>query len=228
MKKHLQKGFSAVEGLLTIIALALVVFVGYYVWHTQKQTDKTLNTALQTSQNTVNKSSPALQKLSLASGSVTLNVPTGWDTVTAPTVAPATTACRYSAFESSSVVCQDAKLVMPSSFNKDPNSPFSAYVSVYSTTNADPQSWFNDDFGGGSPDSSDANDTVSTAKISGYSALYWEQKVSDSNGKYQDEHYILYSSGKIVYVYSRVLNNDSDYNKYLPNIKAIANSVKIQ
>lgn len=51
MKKS-QYGFSVIEGLLIIIALTLVVFVGYYVWHTQKQTDKTLNTAAQTSQNT--------------------------------------------------------------------------------------------------------------------------------------------------------------------------------
>lgn len=32
-----QQGFSLVEGLLVIIALALIVFVGYYVWHAQGQ-----------------------------------------------------------------------------------------------------------------------------------------------------------------------------------------------
>jgi type II secretory pathway pseudopilin PulG len=44
-----QKGFSLIEGLLLVIAVGLVVFVGYYVWHSQKQTDKTLNTAAKTS-----------------------------------------------------------------------------------------------------------------------------------------------------------------------------------
>lgn len=44
-----QNGFGLVEALLLIIAVALVVFVGYYVWHTQKQTDKTLNQAAKVS-----------------------------------------------------------------------------------------------------------------------------------------------------------------------------------
>lgn len=39
-----ERGFSLVEGLLIIIALALVVFVGYYVWHNQKNT-KASNTS---------------------------------------------------------------------------------------------------------------------------------------------------------------------------------------
>lgn len=50
MRKLNQKGFSLVEGLLVIIALALVVFVGYYVWHTQKDTNKQLDQANKTSQ----------------------------------------------------------------------------------------------------------------------------------------------------------------------------------
>lgn len=51
MKKS-QKGFALVEGLLTVIAIALIVFVGYYVWHSQKQTNKTLDTATNTSNST--------------------------------------------------------------------------------------------------------------------------------------------------------------------------------
>lgn len=46
-----QKGFTVVEGLLLVIAVTLVVFVGYYVYHSQKNANDILNTAAQTSQN---------------------------------------------------------------------------------------------------------------------------------------------------------------------------------
>lgn len=45
-----QKGFGLVESLLVIIALSLVVFVGYYVWNTQKNVDKTSKDAVTASQ----------------------------------------------------------------------------------------------------------------------------------------------------------------------------------
>jgi|GEM_PF-6239605 len=47
--KNNQKGFSLVEGLLLVIALSLIVFVGYYVWHSQKQADTNLTAAANTS-----------------------------------------------------------------------------------------------------------------------------------------------------------------------------------
>jgi hypothetical protein len=40
-----QKGFSLVEGLLTIIALSLVVFVGFYVYSNRNKANDTLDTA---------------------------------------------------------------------------------------------------------------------------------------------------------------------------------------
>jgi hypothetical protein len=53
MKSKNQKGFSLIEGLLLLIALTLIGFVGFYVWHAQKQTEKTLTSV----DNTSNKSS---------------------------------------------------------------------------------------------------------------------------------------------------------------------------
>jgi hypothetical protein len=53
-----QKGFSAVEGLLVTIIVILVVFVSYYVWHTQKETNKTLNAATSTAQASPPKQAP--------------------------------------------------------------------------------------------------------------------------------------------------------------------------
>ncbi len=40
-----QKGFSAVEGLLIAIIVLLIGFIGYYVWHTQHQTNAIDNAA---------------------------------------------------------------------------------------------------------------------------------------------------------------------------------------
>lgn len=36
-------GFSVVEGLLVLIIVLLIGFIGYYVWHAQKDTSKTLS-----------------------------------------------------------------------------------------------------------------------------------------------------------------------------------------
>ncbi|HXR49856.1 MAG TPA: hypothetical protein VN778_02415 [Verrucomicrobiae bacterium] len=64
MKKSLsQKGFTLVEGLLIIIALVLVVFVGYYVWHNQKSTNKTVNMTSQNAHKTEQSKTSASQNL---------------------------------------------------------------------------------------------------------------------------------------------------------------------
>ena len=54
-----QSGFALIEGLLIILILAIIGFGGYYVWHTQKQTDKTLDTAAATSQKAASTSAQA-------------------------------------------------------------------------------------------------------------------------------------------------------------------------
>lgn len=38
-----QRGFTVVETLLVLILLAIIGFTGYYVWHTQKNTNSTYN-----------------------------------------------------------------------------------------------------------------------------------------------------------------------------------------
>jgi len=50
--KKTQSGFALVEGLLIILILAIIGFGGYYVWHAQKDTNKTLDTATATSNKT--------------------------------------------------------------------------------------------------------------------------------------------------------------------------------
>jgi type II secretory pathway pseudopilin PulG len=50
--KHNQKGFSLIEGLLLVIAIALVAGVGYYVYSSNKKTNESLNNASKVSQST--------------------------------------------------------------------------------------------------------------------------------------------------------------------------------
>lgn len=54
-----QRGFALIEGLLIILILVFLGFAGYYVWHTQKNTDKSSKNALSASQNTTSSSETA-------------------------------------------------------------------------------------------------------------------------------------------------------------------------
>lgn len=47
-----QKGFTVVETLLVLILLAIIGFTGYYVWHSQKNANSNLNSAVTTSSKT--------------------------------------------------------------------------------------------------------------------------------------------------------------------------------
>lgn len=53
-----QKAFTVVEGLLTIIALSLIVFIGYYVYNTGKKTDETYSQASHSANSTPSKKLP--------------------------------------------------------------------------------------------------------------------------------------------------------------------------
>jgi Tfp pilus assembly protein PilV len=50
-----QKGFSLIEGLLVIIAITLIAFVGYYVWHTQQQSEDDTQVSVTSTKTTVAK-----------------------------------------------------------------------------------------------------------------------------------------------------------------------------
>jgi len=45
-----QKGFALIESLLIILILVIVAFAGYYVWHTQQNTDKVNSDTLKAGQ----------------------------------------------------------------------------------------------------------------------------------------------------------------------------------
>lgn len=54
LKNLNKKGFTAIEAMLAVVMVAIIAFVGYYVYHTQSQSNKTLASATQ-----VANSSPA-------------------------------------------------------------------------------------------------------------------------------------------------------------------------
>jgi type II secretory pathway pseudopilin PulG len=54
LRKSNQNGFSMIESLLIIIILVMVAFVGYYVYHTQKQTNTELSSVTQAAKNSSN------------------------------------------------------------------------------------------------------------------------------------------------------------------------------
>lgn len=58
LRKSNQKGFTMVEGLLVTIIIVMVAFVGYYVWHTQKTTNNTLNSASKIAESSSTEASP--------------------------------------------------------------------------------------------------------------------------------------------------------------------------
>lgn len=50
-----QKGFAAVEALLIFVIVAMIAGVGYYVWHSNKQTNATLDAASKSAQSSPSK-----------------------------------------------------------------------------------------------------------------------------------------------------------------------------
>jgi type II secretory pathway pseudopilin PulG len=52
-----QKGFAVVEVTLLLVLVSIIAGTGYFVWHSKKQADKSLNTAANTNQTASSKSS---------------------------------------------------------------------------------------------------------------------------------------------------------------------------
>jgi type II secretory pathway pseudopilin PulG len=79
-----QEGMALIESLLIILILAIIGFGGYYVWHSQKQTDKTLDTVAKISQSTVSAPAETLSVLTLDMGNgktLQIKAPKGWSQV---------------------------------------------------------------------------------------------------------------------------------------------------
>lgn len=69
-----EKGFSAVEGLLILVIVAVVGFVGWYVNNTNKKTNSTYNATTQSSQSTPTMASPIAGRLTYKAADGTFSV----------------------------------------------------------------------------------------------------------------------------------------------------------
>jgi Tfp pilus assembly protein PilV len=229
--KATQKGFALLEGLLIVLILTIISFGGYYVWQTQKNTDKTSKDAVSASQSTEASSKISLtQALSLDSGKVSLSIPSDWAVISSAQNISGNN-CSYTVYANSNFIkCIDGKTTYPASLGSD--SSFTLSISAYTAVagHSDPQVWYGD-FSGSTVIKNDQDDTVSTDKINNYTAFYWEQRTPADQEGYTDEHYVVSANNIVVYFVSRIKTTNTsagyDYSKYLLDIRAIVKSLKI-
>lgn len=85
--KRRQRGFGALEGLLILVIVGLLVFVGWYVWNSKKSTDKTYNESSSVSGVSTNKAS--VSKVDINIHDVDISLKTASDISKLPSYTPA-------------------------------------------------------------------------------------------------------------------------------------------
>src|SRR4051812_7327602 len=109
--KSNQKGFSAVEGLLILVVVCLIGFIGWYVWRTKSQTDKSLNTAASTSatastsKNTASPQKIAGTTVSTPDNEASIVLPDGWAVVQKLNGSDSQRYCGFATTSESQGVC---------------------------------------------------------------------------------------------------------------------------
>ncbi len=225
-----QRGFSALETVLILIVVGLIGFVGWYVYHAKNNTDKTLTQANSSSSSVKPQKTPkTTQSVALASNSVTFDMPLKW------TFEKGSDKCR--AFVTSNVTCIDGADISPdeklATRYGNGTEFFHFSVSVFENkNNTDAKGWLLNEYQDGLPDSDDAN---SISKINGYNSYYVEKTYDGDGTSVREGYYVLVANEKSVVVYARTyepgeLSDGSkvgDFRKFEPQIKTIAESIKI-
>lgn len=229
--KKTQSGFALIEGLLIILILAIIGFGGYYVWHSQQQTNKTLDTAKNTSQNAAqNTPNINMNNLDLAKGAVSLKYSDLWvagDNSYDPT---GQQPCAGNPVTSQEMCVDNVRFQLKKEGLTD-GDHFGVTVNVYKRTNADSlRQWFDSDLGLPNGDPKPYRDLT----ISGQPALFYE-------GDYgKDEARVYYAVTRSNYgvVLSSILfrgqnysyqNKDNiDYFNYRSDVETLAKSIEIQ
>ncbi len=236
-----QTGFSVIEALLVVVIIIAIGGVGFFVWHSKQTADKTLaptNSASPKFKNnaksktTSSKTTVSASKLvSLASGNVTLSMPSDWVETSAPN-----SSCDGGSIGSTAVCVSGGNVVVtPSSLNT-PNNPFSGVnLSVFKHNDSSTaEQWLSNVYGGFNDTTNPKSIDESSESINGYNAFSYEsQFVADSttpNQHFLEVYYVIVHDSYAVVVTSQVENttnitSDSsnnvinDYTQYLPTIK---------
>lgn len=229
-----QEGFSIIEAVLILAVVALIGFVGWYAWHSKKQannkTPEETNSATSTNSGQETKEEQKTTKnITLADDSVTFEVPVKWmvekDTNKCPAPPTATAHC----VEGVSIF-PDERL---STRYGNGTEFFRFTVTVFENkNNTNPQSWLLNEYGDGPLDSGDA---TSNDKINGYDGYFVEKTYDGDGTSVHERYYVLGAKEKTVVIYARTYEPGQlldgtevgDFRKFEPEIKKIAESVKI-
>jgi hypothetical protein len=238
-----ETGFSIVEAVLVLVVIVLIGVVGYMVYKNHHKTttvnpisSSATKAVTSTNTTTTNTTTP----ISLASGSVTLDIPNSW-----VKTSQSSFSCNGGSISTTAVCVSDGEITVTPSSLHTPNSNFSGVsISVFQHNDSSTaEQWLTKVYGGFNDTTNPESIDESAQPINGYSAFSYEsQSVPDSttpNQHFLQVYYLIVSGNYAVVVTSQVQsttnitsnsnnNVQNDYTQYLPTIKTIADSVSIK
>jgi hypothetical protein len=230
-----QKGFSVIHVLLLIIIAVIIGGTGWFVWNAQHATDKiytdsTTDTPASKKTNQKEETTKKDNLLTLATNKVTLVLPQTW------TSTQGKDQCRMAATVNHLICLEGATITpgekLPTRYGNGTEF-FDIRVSVYENPNHySAKKWFEE----GLDEGTVGSDTEeSSAPINGYDA-YFRQTQSDGDGTTIREINYSYAVGdKAVVLHARTYEPGElsdgtkvgDFRKFEPQIKEIADSIKL-
>lgn len=222
-----QKGFMGIEVLLIAVIVVLAGFTGWFVYHSNRQANATLDAASKESKRaaaTGPAAAPGGGTLSLDGDKVTITLPKNWVHV------PGAGVCHTD----NDINCLDSVEAAPKDAAKaQVGDAFGVSIAVL-PQNGDKaaQNWFFDDY-------LHAIQTdqykVTPEAVNGSTGLM----VLDNGGSYQDVYHILLQDGLAVVTTARISDSSyepgtmkiagvTSYSQYVPDISAIARSVRFK
>ena len=211
-------GFSLIGILLILVAIGLVVFIGWRVWDGMR--DKTVGQGGSNSQPTSN------SQFQLLSGHVTLTLQNGWS---ASGVHKSTDCMRTL---ESTITCLDQSSAYTDAAGKVDGAPaYSVDVAVYKhDDNATAKEWWENDFKGDNGTTVVSGNILnaSTAPIAGHDAYSFTLDRGNGSG---EVNYIITTKNYAILIKASAEGNtptNVPVGNFLPAIQGMANSTKVQ
>ena len=236
MKRN-EDGFSVVEILLVLVAVALIGGVGLYVWQSKNNAKSTsTNSSSQPIANNAEKNQEVstktsnLKTTSFASNKISFSSPSSWIVATNDNSCAMPVDVKLECL-GTAVITPPEKLPTISGGGTE---YFLFNVDVYKNTkNSSAKKWLETEFGAMYPVSSDK---TSEQSINGYDTYYFRH----INNSYDEIQYVFAAQGKIVKISARVsmtsyasdgsgkVNAQADFTRYVPDIEALVKSISIK